>query len=212
MSKSDFYLSRCIEAASKASLRQISSMTYNLGAVLVKGGKVISTGYNHHRTHYDGNDIRKHGHRKPVSMHAEMHAIYNLTGMSPSFKQQVQVRGRRTAAAKRRPWHLGATTNSSCEHGGGVSDGEKALGARRRDPRVNGGDIYVVRVVKNGLGSARPCWRCVRWCHWSGVKRIFHWNSVERRFDVIKVNSLDNEFYETQADARLFAGSVCRRS
>jgi hypothetical protein len=24
-------------------------------------------------------------------MHAEMHAIYSLTGMSPSFKQQVQV-------------------------------------------------------------------------------------------------------------------------
>lgn len=65
-------------------------MNYHLGAVLVRGGKIISTGHNHCRTHYDGLDLSKHGHRKPVSMHAEMHAIYNLTGMSPSFKQQVQ--------------------------------------------------------------------------------------------------------------------------
>ena len=48
-------------------------MLFKLGAVLVKGGKVISTGHNHHRTHYDGNDVK----RKPVSMHAEMHAIFN---------------------------------------------------------------------------------------------------------------------------------------
>jgi tRNA(Arg) A34 adenosine deaminase TadA len=48
-------------------------MLFKLGAVLVKGGKVISTGHNHHRTHYDGNDAK----RKPVSMHAEMHAIFN---------------------------------------------------------------------------------------------------------------------------------------
>lgn len=85
-----------------------SSMTYNLGAIMVndnnyiigspltimwykvKGGKIVSTGYNHQRPHYDGNDIQTQGHRKPVSMHAEMHAIFNVTGMSPSFKKQVQ--------------------------------------------------------------------------------------------------------------------------
>ena len=32
---------------------------------------------------------------QPVSMHAEMHAIFNLTGMSPSFKTQVQGMERR---------------------------------------------------------------------------------------------------------------------
>lgn len=58
---------QCTDAASK------SEMLFKLGAVLVKGGKVISTGHNHHRTHYDGNDVK----RKPVSMHAEMHAIFN---------------------------------------------------------------------------------------------------------------------------------------
>lgn len=107
--KTDYYLSQCAIAASK------SSMTYHLGAVLVKGGKVISTGHNHHRTHYDGNDILKHGHRKPTSMHAEMHAIFSLTGMSPSFKQQVQLSLRRTAASKRRPRFETCCTQAGCD-------------------------------------------------------------------------------------------------
>jgi len=99
MNKSQFYLSQCVEAASK------SPMAFTLGSVMVKGGKIISHGYNHHRTHYDGGDIRTRGHRKPVSMHAEMHAIFNVTGgMSPSFKKQVQ--GSERAApqyARKRP-------------------------------------------------------------------------------------------------------------
>jgi pyrimidine deaminase RibD-like protein len=84
MSKTQFYLSQCADAASK------SPMCFTLGAVLVKGGKVISSGYNHHRPHYDGAEVRTRGHRKPVSMHAEMHAIFSLTGMSPSFRKQRQ--------------------------------------------------------------------------------------------------------------------------
>jgi hypothetical protein len=83
MSKTLFYRSQCVEAASK------SPMCFTLGACLVKGGKIISTGYNHHRPHYDGADAGKRGHRKPVSMHAEMHAIFTATGMSPAFKKQV---------------------------------------------------------------------------------------------------------------------------
>ena len=34
---------------------------------------------------------------QPVSMHAEMHAIYNVTGMTPSFKTQVQGMERRVS-------------------------------------------------------------------------------------------------------------------
>ncbi|KAF7795114.1 hypothetical protein EIP86_006260 [Pleurotus ostreatoroseus] len=68
---------------------------------MVKGGKIISTGYNHHRTHYDGGELVTHGNRKPVSMHAEMHAIYNVTGMTPSFKTQVQALERPSACSKR---------------------------------------------------------------------------------------------------------------
>jgi deoxycytidylate deaminase len=102
--KSQQYLSQCLEAASK------SNMCFKLGAILVKGGKVIATGFNHQRPHYDGPGM--HGHRTPVvssitlnpkqatdangcrpllihqSMHAEQAAITNLLGMTPSFKAQ----------------------------------------------------------------------------------------------------------------------------
>jgi hypothetical protein len=98
MNKTQFYLSQCADAASK------SPMCFTLGAVLVKGGKIISSGYNHHRPHYDGAEVRTRGHRKPVSMHAEMHAIFSLTGMSPSFRKQQQ--GARTGASPPPPQSL----------------------------------------------------------------------------------------------------------
>ena len=43
MNKTEFYLSRCALAASA------SDMQFTLGAILVKGGKVVSNGHNHHR-------------------------------------------------------------------------------------------------------------------------------------------------------------------
>ncbi len=92
--------------------------------------------------------------------------------------------------------------------GGPVVDVEKAWSARRRDPRINGADIYVARVTKGGMGSARPCWRCVEWCRWAGVKRIFHWNGEDGKFDMVKVNTAERGQYETHADIRLFAGMV----
>ena len=100
--------------------------------------------------------------------------------------------------------------DGACWAGGGpvVVEAEKAWSARRRDPRINGADIYVARVTKVGMGSARPCWRCVEWCRWAGVKRIFHWNGEEGRFDVVKVNTAERDQYETHADIRLFAGMV----
>lgn len=87
-------------------------------------------------------------------------------------------------------------------------DAPKAYDARRRDPRVNGSDIYVVRVLKNGMGSARPCGRCLEWCSWAGVKRIFHWNEVDNRFDVVKVSAYRTEIYQTHADERMAMGTV----
>ncbi|KAG8969573.1 hypothetical protein FRC03_002012 [Tulasnella sp. 419] len=68
MCKSDAYLASCVVAASK------SDMTYTLGAVLVKGGKILSTGYNHHSSRHNGSDASKN---TSLSMHAEMHAITN---------------------------------------------------------------------------------------------------------------------------------------
>lgn len=96
--------------------------------------------------------------------------------------------------------------------GGPVAvDVEKAWSARRRDPRINGADLYVARVTKVGMGSAKPCWRCLEWCRWAGVKRIFHWNGEDGKFDMVKVNTAERDQYETHADIRLFAGMVrCR--
>ncbi|KAH9851292.1 hypothetical protein C2E23DRAFT_733481 [Lenzites betulinus] len=288
MNKTQFYLSQCAEAASK------SPMCFTLGAVMVKGGKVISSGYNHHRPHYDGAEVKTHGHRKPVSMHAEMHAIFSLTGMSPSFKTQVQGMERRVKPGVRAPktllpgplLSLAASSSASssptsatfagskppkgkskrCQRSpsrpssssglsrvdsrGGSSSSEETSGnespphtagdqsrssaslcgvpatgrtaprtrnskdadklwdSRRRDPRANGADIYVARFTKNGFGGAKPCWRCLEWCRWAGVKRIFHWNAEEGRFDVVKVNTAESGQYETHADIRLFAGLV----
>jgi hypothetical protein len=44
------------------------------------------------------------------------------------------------------------------------------------------------------------------------VKRIFHWNGEEGKFDMVKVNTAERDQYETHADIRLFAGMVsfCR--
>ncbi|TFK48226.1 hypothetical protein OE88DRAFT_561215 [Heliocybe sulcata] len=110
MSKAQFYLSQCAEAAAK------SPMCFTLGAVMVKGGKIISTGYNHHRTHYDGAEAETRGHRKPVSMHAEMHAIFNFTGMSPSFKTQVQGTERRLTWRKQAQHRTKGSKGSCCSH------------------------------------------------------------------------------------------------
>lgn len=87
-------------------------------------------------------------------------------------------------------------------------EGDRAWSARRRDPRVNGADIYVVRVTKMGMGSAKPCWRCLEWCRWAGVKRIFHWNVDEGKFDVVKVNTAEKDQYTTHSDIRLYAGKA----
>jgi len=81
--------------------------------------------------------------------------------------------------------------------------------ARRRDSRVNGADLYVVRITQQGTGNARPCSRCIEWCKWAGIKRVFHWEGRTGSFEVVKVNDEDTEVYVTCADAKLRAGTVC---
>jgi hypothetical protein len=44
------------------------------------------------------------------------------------------------------------------------------------------------------------------------VKRIFHWNGEDGKFDVVKVNTAERDQYETHADIRLFTGMVGLRS
>jgi len=86
------------------------------------------------------------------------------------------------------------------------SSKRRRLGARGGGTRGSmGAVIYVERVTKVGMGSARPCWRCVVCCRLVGVKRILRWNG-DGKFDVVKVNTAERDQYETNADGRLFAG------
>ncbi|KAJ7203584.1 hypothetical protein GGX14DRAFT_570039 [Mycena pura] len=84
------------------------------------------------------------------------------------------------------------------EHGHG--SGARDMG--RKQPwraRLNGADLYVCRVTKSGaFGCSKPCWRCVEWCAWAGIKRIFHWSVVEGRFICLKVSDAHvGDCYET---------------
>ena len=121
----------------------------------------------------------------------------------------------RRSSAKKKPTGTGCggerkdSTDGeiSCCCSGGT-ESSKGRDLRRRDSKVNGADIYVARVTKKGLGSAKPCWRCLHWCYWAGVKRVFHWDESLGRWEVVKVNCPGADQYETTADIRLFAGTV----
>ncbi|KAF7297359.1 CMP/dCMP-type deaminase domain-containing protein [Mycena indigotica] len=268
MNKSQFYKSQCIEAASK------STMYYTLGSVIVKGGKVISTGYNHQRPNYD-----TPGGGKPLSMHAEMASIFNATrGLAPTLKQQAHLaveENQDTEKKKKKqnnikhehPPNYNTYNTYDEQHGlaaskdldsrpnpcrapyavptmrqqqayrephrlyhhhhhhheteygyeqerrrKGVWEGSRswhkrmALGRRPRLAKLNGADLYVCRVTRSGqLACSKPCWRCIEWCAWAGIKRIFHWSLLEQRFVCLKVGEAfgADDNYETLTDARL---------
>ncbi|KAJ6625972.1 hypothetical protein B0H10DRAFT_2173969 [Mycena sp. CBHHK59/15] len=242
MNKSQFYLSQCVEAASK------SLMYYTLGSVIVKGGKVISTGFNHQRPNYEGDAL---GNGTPLSMHAEMDAIYKTTrGRAPALKQQVQPRQLRTGTPKTtRKWDNTKEETELQEEqaaGGGQGQGfraatdpetcflrgegeayvlpvallsprsspggSRAAAGRSRSSKLNGCDLYVCRITKTGnFGCSKPCWRCVDWCAWAGIKRIFHWSVEEGRFLCIKVGDASEDVYQTTTDTRLLAARGLKR-
>lgn len=98
--------------------------------------------------------------------------------------------------------------------------------------RVTGADLYVVRLTRSGrLGNAMPCWRCLEWCKWAGIKRIFHYSGEDGapilgglarkenktkpeaklrngRWICVKVNEARMEdCYWTHADGRILSGT-----
>lgn len=121
-----------------------------------------------------------------------------------------------------------------------------------RNTRTNGADIYVARIrlprspsqdsasSDSGsgseedryaipVGSARPCTRCLLWCHWAGIRRVFYWTTLDDgsadstraqasqtgQFVCIKptqalrnISSGEDGEYMTQADLRLASGTV----
>lgn len=104
------------------------------------------------------------------------------------------------------------------------TDSGQSRSTNRRPPKLptNGADLYVVRVTRSGCGTgmAKPCARCLEWCRWAGIRRVFHWVQDEPsggdrafgngRFEVVKVNDMEAELYLTPADARLREGGVSR--
>ncbi|KZT55424.1 hypothetical protein CALCODRAFT_484798 [Calocera cornea HHB12733] len=289
-------------------------MAYMLGAIIVKGGKVLSHGHNHRRTHYDGSPGNE-THQTAMSMHAEMHAIYSATGFSPAFKTQrtalvaaheklqqrkknncklcndyngkhpqhhyhhvhyhhhaydeyryqqqiqqygvqheqqqqqhylrqqqqrqreqgtfvllrslaVRSRGLKTlkpASNGSNAWHerersIGAQEEKRKRKRGAAvavqqrecceSAPRPSWDTRRRDPRINGADIYVARVTRTGIiGPASPCWRCIEWCRWAGIKRIFHWDPEGGRWEAVKVNDVER-VYCTNSDLKMVGGDM----
>ena len=120
----------------------------------------------HHYSHNDGCSKA----RRP-SLHVRgTRVAFHAYGPSPP----AAAAKRKSAAEARRG--AGSEKQSACRSHvtSPVPPGEsdKAWSARRRDPRINGADIYVARVTKVEMGNARPYWRCVE-CRWAGVKRIF---------------------------------------
>ena len=109
MNKTQFYLSQCAEAASK------SPMCFTLGAVMVKGGKVISSGYNHHRPHYDGSEVRTHGHRK-VSTRISLD-LRNNPRPSRSNRAAARVDARGDARDLQLDWDVPVVQDAGSRHG-----------------------------------------------------------------------------------------------
>ncbi|KAJ7852959.1 hypothetical protein B0H13DRAFT_2083390 [Mycena leptocephala] len=110
------------------------------------------------------------------------------------------------------PHYQGQEAEPVYEHAvcpGGARDAVRKQG-RSRHPKLNGCDLYVCRVTKTGeFGCSKPCWRCVDWCAWAGIRRIFHWSVVEGRFICIKVRDASRaECYETIVDLRLARASL----
>jgi len=103
----------------------------------------------------------------------------------------------------------------------GINRSDKQLHAtivdtnsRRRNAKVNGADVYVARITRSGvaMGSAKPCCRCLQWCHWAGIKRVFHWDPISCHWERVTVNMPGSDHYSTTADFRLWAEERDRQS
>ncbi|KAJ7658494.1 hypothetical protein B0H17DRAFT_1163248 [Mycena rosella] len=130
-----------------------------------------------------------------------------------------QGRSRRTFYSSRQyhqdPYqYQGQEAEPASEHGHRVSPvarggTRKKQGRTRHSGRVGrdiaGSTLYVCRVTREGFGCSKPCWRCVDWCVWAGIKRIFHWSAEEGRFICLKVGT-SREPYQTTADTRFACG------
>jgi hypothetical protein len=270
MAKSDTYLSHCMRVASK------SDMKFKLGAVVVKGGKVLAQGYNHHRyvartnkplslLNVTQNRLRRPSLGKlqpyaqltrrdacdtPGRRHAAAPDVAQRDGNmlhagdDPGVLPFIQ-RRRRLSRFMRRPlailcehWRIRAAPGMRAHRGIGVRECKNAVSAasyalpvQYKEPtpstrrlkvnlpvfpsseqlylicpskivhgRTNGADIYVVRTNAAGPADAAPCARCLAWCTWSGVRRVFFWSAARGSFACARVAQPGESVYATRSD------------
>jgi deoxycytidylate deaminase len=86
-------LTECIHQCS----HQIENRPHSLhgAAIIGKKGRVIATGYNHHRNQCSRNNPRYFGAFIKCSFHAEMDAIFRFLGSLPKSKEKCQQKTRR---------------------------------------------------------------------------------------------------------------------
>jgi len=108
-----------------------------------------------------------------------------------------------------------STTGSGCQCQRQV--GRLTSKSARRSTRTNNTDLYVVRI--NGAtgkpATARPCWRCVAWCEWAGVKRIFYWDENKNGFEVMRIGGgqcIKEMVYRTRSDWKMSCAKEQRQS
>jgi tRNA(Arg) A34 adenosine deaminase TadA len=58
--------------------------------------------------------------------------------------------------------------------------------------------------------TARPCWHCVAWCEWAGVKRIFYWDEAKDCFEVMRIagGQCKEVVYRTRSDMKKQAKNI----
>ncbi|KAG8736879.1 hypothetical protein FRC10_008792 [Ceratobasidium sp. 414] len=220
--KSQYYLNQCIQAAEK------STMSFTLGAILVKGGKVIAHGYNHQRTNYDGS-CKQPG-RKPISSECTQSQwqLAWLPTSSRSFNRALSNSKTKNQKSANNKNEMNDNNNWMPNLSSELSTCARTV---LRDSRANGGDIYVVRVRSSRsstpagsdtnatpVGSALPCTRCLIWCRWAGIRRVFYWASASDTdadgaggFTSIKPAQIlccvGTAGYVTQADRKISEGT-----
>jgi hypothetical protein len=106
--KSHQYLQGCIQSAER------SIMSFRLGAVLVKGGKILSSGYNHQRPRYEGPGPGRRHCSAVVRVHASLglHAPLSDLRASPFV-----VHARRAARDLRSHGRLAVREGTGCVDG-----------------------------------------------------------------------------------------------
>jgi tRNA(Arg) A34 adenosine deaminase TadA len=127
-----------------------SSMKFRHGAVLIKGGKIVGSGYNQDRTCLNGLFV--------TSLHAEISALKDKS---------------LTATAGTHPHSIlfyPYTYTYTCRY---------TPHSHRRELTVciifgSGCDLYIARVSEEGLGDSKPCPECLAALKRFRVRRVFY--------------------------------------